>query len=130
MVNQRPVATSTIARLPVSNANISVTSPSVSKIKSNSALTITQLNNPLLSSGSTVFQQVRQKIVGAPPGLISLQPSSNRPAAPLVKVPQSQKIKFPITKNWRPNLIPIDPNKKQERKTGLVQVSFSKCLLS
>lgn len=59
-----------------------------------------------------------------PPGLISLQPGTNKPVTPLSKSspPPSQKIKFPITKNWRPNLIPIDPTKKIEKRTGLVQV--------
>ncbi|KAG5882569.1 hypothetical protein JTB14_011768 [Gonioctena quinquepunctata] len=86
-------------------------------------LTISQLNSPpLIPANTAVLQQIRPKMVGAPPGLISLHPGTARPIAPLVKVPQPQKIKFPITKNWRPNLIPIDPTKKQEKKTGLVQV--------
>lgn len=79
-------------------------------IPKNTPITISQLNN-----------LNKQKSMSMPPGLISLQ--SNRPVAPpLVKVQQSQKIKFPITKNWRPNLIPIDPAKKIEKKAGLVQV--------
>jgi hypothetical protein len=84
-------------------------------------ITISQLNSPpLIPPPATVS---KPKPVGAPPGLISLQPGTNRPVAPLVKVQQPQKIKFPITKNWRPNLIPIDPTKKNtERKAGLVQV--------
>ncbi|RZC37265.1 uncharacterized protein BDFB_004147 [Asbolus verrucosus] len=83
-------------------------------------ITISQLNSPPLIPPAVI---PKAKPVGAPPGLISLHPGTNRPVAPLVKVPQSQKIKFPITKNWRPNLIPIDPNKKNtERKAGLVQV--------
>lgn len=111
-------------RLISNNPSVTVTpQSSVSKIKGTTALTITQLNNPGLTSGSTVLQHIRPKMSTAPPGLISLHPGTNKPVAPLVKVPQSQKIKFPITKNWRPNLIPIDPTKKQDRKTGLVQVS-------
>lgn len=79
-------------------------------IPKNTPITISQISN-----------MNKQKNMSMPPGLISLQP--NRPVAPpLVKVQQSQKIKFPITKNWRPNLIPIDPSKKIEKKAGLVQV--------
>lgn len=77
-------------------------------IPKNTPITISQLN-------SQSFLTAKQK----PPGLISL---NRAPALPLVKVQQSQKIKFPITKNWRPNLIPIDSTKKIERKAGLVQV--------
>ncbi|XP_008191771.2 uncharacterized protein east isoform X1 [Tribolium castaneum] len=84
-------------------------------------ITISQLNSPPLIPPNP--PPPKPKPVGAPPGLISLHPGTNRPVAPLVKAPQSQKIKFPITKNWRPNLIPIDPSKKNsERKAGLVQV--------
>ncbi|XP_063911022.1 uncharacterized protein East isoform X2 [Zophobas morio] len=114
------------------NANPSVvnkeTHPAVSatvnaaNVPKSTPITISQLNSPPLipPPASTV---AKPKPVGAPPGLISLHPGTNRPVAPLVKVPQSQKIKFPITKNWRPNLIPIDPSKKNpERKAGLVQV--------
>lgn len=84
-------------------------------------VTISQIPNPSLIPNTSYLQSNKNKHLSAPPGLISLHPGTNRPVAPLVKVPQSQKIKFPITKNWRPNLIPIDPNKKQEKK-GLVQV--------
>lgn len=123
--NQRTLTTATVNRLASNNPNVTVTPQSAGHraAKPNAALTITQLNNPVLTSGSTVLQQIRPKMVSAPPGLISLQPGTNKPITPLVKIPQSQKIKFPITKNWRPNLIPIDPTKKQERKAGLVQVS-------
>ncbi|XP_023017565.2 enhanced adult sensory threshold isoform X1 [Leptinotarsa decemlineata] len=114
---------------PVSNMAMSITTvPSTSIVTNNSLpkstpLTISQLNSPpLLPANATMLQQIRPKMVGAPPGLISLHPGTSRPVAPLVKVPQPQKIKFPITKNWRPNLMPIDPNKKQEKKAGLVQV--------
>ncbi|XP_045480002.1 uncharacterized protein LOC123684682 isoform X2 [Harmonia axyridis] len=79
-------------------------------------VTITQLNNSLLPITITKTKPP------PPPGLISLLPGTNRPIAPLTKQPQSQKIKFPITKNWRPGLIPIDPTKPPEKKTGLVQV--------
>lgn len=117
--------TTAVNKLTSNNLNVTVTPQSAGHrgTKSNAALTITQLNNPVLTSGSTVLQQIRPKMVSAPPGLISLHPGTNRPVNQLVKIPQSQKIKFPITKNWRPNLIPIDPTKKQERKAGLVQVS-------
>lgn len=103
------------------NPAVSVTSVP-NNVAKNTPLTLSQLNSPPLIPTGAVLQQVRPKMVGAPPGLISLHPGTNRPVAPLIKVPQSQKIKFPITKNWRPNLIPIDPTKKQERKAGLVQV--------
>ncbi|KAJ8912658.1 hypothetical protein NQ315_012734 [Exocentrus adspersus] len=103
------------------NPAVSVTTIPNNASKS-TPLTLSQLNSPPLIPAGAVLQQVRPKMVGAPPGLISLHPGTNRPVAPLVKVPQSQKIKFPITKNWRPNLIPIDPTQKQERKAGLVQV--------
>lgn len=83
-------------------------------IPKNTPITISQLNSSFITS---------KKASSVPPGLISLQPATNRPIAPpLVKVPQPQKIKFPITKNWKPNLIPIDPSKKTEKKAGLVQV--------
>lgn len=84
-------------------------------------------NIPITISQLTTLSNKQKAAVSLPPELIALQ--QNRPtvaatatAPPLVKVQQSQKIKFPITKNWRPNLIPIDPNKKPEKKTGLVQV--------
>lgn len=82
-------------------------------IPKSTPITLTQINN------STIVSTPKQKSPGLPPGLISLH--ATKPT-PLQKVPQPQKIKFPITKNWRPNLIPIDPNKKMDRKTGLVQV--------
>ncbi|CAH0560024.1 unnamed protein product [Brassicogethes aeneus] len=78
-----------------------------------------QLNSPPLIPPSAILNPVKRPT--APPGLISLN-ANIRPQGPSNKMPQSQKIKFPITKNWRPNLIPIDPTKKQERKQGLVQV--------
>ncbi|KAJ8927160.1 hypothetical protein NQ314_020433 [Rhamnusium bicolor] len=113
---------STSSSMPVnSNPAVSVTTVANNTLKS-TPLTLSQLNSPPLIPANAVLQQVRPKMVGAPPGLISLHPGTSRPIAPLIKVPQSQKIKFPITKNWRPNLIPIDPTKKQERKAGLVQV--------
>ncbi|XP_072383489.1 uncharacterized protein east isoform X2 [Diabrotica undecimpunctata] len=105
---------------PVGSTAMSVTSLPINHAKS-TPLTISQLNSPPLLPSTATLQPIRPKM-GAPPGLISLHPGTSRPVAPLVKVPQPQKIKFPITKNWRPNLIPIDPTKKQGRKTGLVQV--------
>lgn len=83
-------------------------------IPKNTPITISQINNQ-----SFLTNSAKTKTVGVPPGLISL---NRAPAPPLVKLPQSQKIKFPIPNNWRPNLIPIDPSKKTERKAGLVQV--------
>lgn len=83
-------------------------------IPKNTPITISQINNQSFLTNNT-----KTKSVGVPPGLISL---TRPPAPPLVKLPQTQKIKFPITKNWRPNLIPIEPGKKIERKSGLVQV--------
>ncbi|XP_022905628.1 uncharacterized protein [Onthophagus taurus] len=85
-------------------------------IPKNTPITLNQLN----SSGLLV--NTIKTSSGVPPGLMPLQPGTSKPIAPLVKVPQPQKIKFPITKNWRPNLIPIDPNKKIEKRPGLVQV--------
>lgn len=97
----------------------SFTIVNAANIPKNTPITISQLSN-----------LNKQKGISMPPGLISLQPNrtstqtttTTTTAPPLVKVQQSQKIKFPITKNWRPNLIPIDPNKKIEKKSGLVQV--------
>lgn len=78
-------------------------------IPKNTPITMSQLSN----------LNKQQKSISVPPGLISLAPRQTAP--PVVKVPQSQKIKFPITKHWRPNLMPIDPN-KLEKKPGMVQV--------
>lgn len=94
-------------------------------------IAVAQINNTSILSTSTTTSTTaaigaavsKPKPAGLPPGLISLQPGTNKPIAPLQKIqPQSHKIKFPITKNWRPNLIPIDPNKKTDKKSGLVQV--------
>ncbi|CAG9864416.1 unnamed protein product [Phyllotreta striolata] len=111
-----PTATSTQSKAGKSSSTTAISLPK------NTPITISQLNSPPLISCSSVLQPVKSKIIGQPPGLISLHPGTARPVAPVAKPPQSQKIKFPITKNWRPNLIPIDPKKKIERKTGLVQV--------
>ncbi|XP_060530364.1 uncharacterized protein LOC132704402 isoform X2 [Cylas formicarius] len=82
-------------------------------------ITLQQLNSPPLIP--PILQNFpKAKSSGTPPGLISLNAGTSRPAPK--GLPQGQKIKFPITKNWRPNLIPIDPTRKHERKTGLVQV--------
>lgn len=94
-------------------------------IPKNTPITITQLSNSnfiVNSNNNNNNSNNKTKTPGVPPGLMPLQPGTSKPVAPLVKVPQPQKIKFPITKNWRPNLIPIDPNKKPEKKPGLVQV--------
>ncbi|XP_028133644.2 uncharacterized protein LOC114328850 isoform X2 [Diabrotica virgifera virgifera] len=106
---------------PVGTTGMSVTTIPINHAKS-TPLTISQLNSPPLLPSTATLQPINRAKMAAPPGLISLHPGTSRPVAPLVKVPQPQKIKFPITKNWRPNLIPIDPTKKQGRKTGLVQV--------
>lgn len=94
---------------------------------SRTPITLQQLNQPPLYSSPSVLQSLAVK--NRPPGLISI---NQRAPAPSVMRPQmpSQKIKFPITKHWRPNLIPIEPSKKNEKKPGLVQVSlifFSNC---
>lgn len=88
----------------------------------NTPISISQLNPNLLTQLS-----VRQKTPGVPPGLISLQPGTNRPIAPIGKLPQ--KFKLPIGKNWRPTLIPVTPktqalcgNPGEKRISGLVQV--------
>lgn len=93
-----------------------VTTPPI--LPKSTPVTLTQINN------TSIISPAKQKTPGLPPGLISLHPGTSRPVAPLQKVPapQSHKIKFPITKNWRPNLIPIDPTKKLDKKSGLVQV--------
>lgn len=101
---------SSTAIVPTKEVATSFTIVNAANIPKNTPITISQISN-----------LNKQKAISTPPGLVSLQQS--RPVAPpLVKVQQSQKIKFPITKNWRPNLIPIDPNKKIEKKAGLVQV--------
>lgn len=91
---------------------------------SKTPITLQQLRQPpLLPTSSMLHNLASKQKSGAPPGLISINTSSIRtmPAA-TIRAQPSQKIKFPITKNWRPNLIPIDPSKKNERKSGLVQV--------
>ncbi|XP_076251091.1 enhanced adult sensory threshold isoform X2 [Rhynchophorus ferrugineus] len=86
-------------------------------------ITLHQLSQPPLLATNISTQASSSKTkTGAPPGLISLQTSSTKTATLFRNQPQSQKIKFPITKNWRPNLIPIDATKKNEKKSGLVQV--------
>ena len=91
-------------------------------IPKNIPISISQLTNP---NSNFLITINKQKAPIGPPSLMPLQPGTNKPVSPLIKVPQSQKIKFPITKNWRPGLIPIDPNKKLEKKSGLVQVISS-----
>lgn len=104
--------------------NSSVAITNAANIPKNVPITLAQLSNPSLIMQAIPANSTnnKSKTPTLPPGLMPLQPGTNRPLAPLVKVPQSQKIKFPITKNWRPNLIPIDPSKKIEKKPGLVQV--------
>lgn len=98
--------------------------PSVSiinaaNIPKNTPITLSQINN---FAPHTVN---KNRNPGVPPGLISLLPGSSRPSTKtVIKVPQPQKIKIPLIKNWRPNLIPIDPNKKfdKDKKPGFVKV--------
>ncbi|XP_066154229.1 uncharacterized protein east isoform X2 [Euwallacea fornicatus] len=84
---------------------------------SRAPITLQQLNQPPLYSRTAVLSTLNMK--NKPPGLISINQNVLAPGRPLIP---GQKIKFPITKNWRPNLIPIDPAKKSDRKPGLVQV--------
>lgn len=108
--NKEPPVQTAVPGLPImTTPNVTVTTVRPPPV------TITQLS-PILPLTITKTKPP------PPPGLISLLPGTNRPVAPLTKQPQSQKIKFPITKNWRPTLIPIDPTKQTEKKTGLVQV--------
>lgn len=88
---------------------------------SRAPITLQQLNQPPLYSNSSVLQSLAVK--NRPPGLISINQRAPAPSAVRPQMP-SQKIKFPITKHWRPNLIPIEPSKKNEKKPGLVQVSL------
>ncbi|GLV35255.1 enhanced adult sensory threshold [Carabus blaptoides fortunei] len=82
---------------PVTNITSIINAANLPK---NTPIPISQLNPNLLTQLS-----VRQKSPGVPPGLISLQPGTSRPMAPLIKMPQ--KFKLPVGKNWRPTLIPI-----------------------
>ncbi|XP_050302989.1 uncharacterized protein LOC126740870 isoform X2 [Anthonomus grandis grandis] len=102
-------------------APITISQVGESEIQSSrTPITVHQLRQPPLYPTSTMLQNLARNRPNAPPGLISI---NQRPQGPSnVRAQASQKIKFPITKNWRPNLIPIDPNKKHERKPGLVQV--------
>ncbi|KAK5643704.1 hypothetical protein RI129_007549 [Pyrocoelia pectoralis] len=108
----------------VKKSNASIMSPKVSiinaaNIPKNTPITISQITNIAPTASN------RARNPGVPPGLISLHPGTTRPVAPaLIKVPQPQKIKIPITKNWRPNLIPIDSNKTLniDKKPGYVKV--------
>ncbi|KAL1489908.1 hypothetical protein ABEB36_013834 [Hypothenemus hampei] len=90
---------------------------------SKTPITLQQLKQPPLYSTTATLQNFISK--NKPPGLICIntQKGGSSNSGPVTRsAPSSQKIKFPITKNWRPNLIPIDPSKKNERKAGLVQV--------
>ncbi|KAK9875713.1 hypothetical protein WA026_009510 [Henosepilachna vigintioctopunctata] len=106
------VTQTSVPGIPVlTSSNVSVTAVRPTSV------TITQIGNsvPIRPLMPVTITKAKPAY---PPGLISLHPGTNRPVAPLVK--QSTKIKFPITKNWRPTLIPIDPT--AEKKMGLVQV--------
>lgn len=84
----------------------------------NTPIPISQLNPNFLTQLS-----VRQKAPTVPPpGLISLQPGTNRPITLVNKGPQ--KIKVPIGKNWKPTLLPVTSamNAADRRSSGLVQV--------
>lgn len=85
----------------------------------NTPISISQLNPNFLTQLS-----VRQKAPSVPPpGLISLQPGTNRPVQ---SVRGAQKVKFPIGKNWKPTLIPVSATgaitAADRRLSGLVQV--------
>lgn len=85
-------------------------------IPKNIPLTLSQLNQ-------LVPNYSKAKSVGAPPGLISLQPGTSKAATTTPSTPKPpQKIKIPVTKNWRPNLIPVDPNNINAKKPGHVKV--------
>ncbi|CAH1183261.1 unnamed protein product [Ceutorhynchus assimilis] len=90
---------------------------------SRTPITLQQLNQPPLYPTSTILQNLAKNKAGAaPPGLISINQKVGA-SSTIVRPPvPCQKIKFPITKNWRPNFIPIDPAMRNERKPGLVQV--------
>lgn len=79
----------------------------------NTPIPISQLNPNLLTQLS-----VRQKAQSVPPGLISIQPGTNKP------IKGAQKIKVPVSKNWKPTLIPITSTTTaaDRRLAGLVQV--------
>ncbi|XP_017787341.1 PREDICTED: uncharacterized protein LOC108570030 isoform X2 [Nicrophorus vespilloides] len=77
----------------------------------------TAAQSALTIAPSTSVVATTQSRPKLPPGLISLQPGTKIPVNS-----SRQKIKFPIMKDWRPNLIPIDPSQTYEKKPGLVQV--------
>lgn len=88
-------------------------------IPKNIPLTLSQLNQ-------LVPNYSKAKSIGAPPGLISLQPGTSKAVTTPPSAPKPpQKIKIPVTKNWRPNLIPIDPNNVNGKKPGHVKVISS-----
>lgn len=95
-----------------------VTVTNAANIPKSTPITISQLNN-----SNVIIQAAKPKPTTAtPPSLVPLQNNVATVRPPAGKQPQSQKIKFPITKNWRPTLIPIDPTKKDKKAAGLVQV--------
>ncbi|XP_048516551.1 uncharacterized protein LOC109533983 isoform X2 [Dendroctonus ponderosae] len=87
---------------------------------SRTPITLQQLNQPPLYPTNVVLQNIAAS-KSRPPGLISINQRAPAPTTMKTPIP-SQKIKFPITKNWRPNLIPINSSKKGEKKPGLIQV--------
>lgn len=95
-------------------------SMNAANIPKNTPISISQLNPNFLTQLS-----VRQKTPSVPPGLISLQPGTNRPIQPAQK--GAQKLKVPIPKNWKPTLIPVTSSGAQtaaeRRLSGLVQVT-------
>lgn len=101
--------------LPIMNAaKIPKSTPiKLSQLKSCSTLQSLPAQTPVQKS----------KTVSAPPDLISLQPGTKKPVF-LVKSTKSHKFKFPIPRDWRPNLIPsetYDP-KHAVHELGFVQV--------
>lgn len=93
------------------NANISAVI-NAANLPKNTPIPISQLNQNLLSQLS-----VRQKPQSVPPGLISIQSGSNKPKG-------AQKMKVPVSKNWKPTLIPVTAasTAADRRVSGLVQV--------
>lgn len=100
--------------LPVMNA---------AKLPKNTPIKISQLKSASLQSLPAAVPVQKTKTVSAPPDLISLQPGTKKPVL-LVKSTKSQKFKFPIPRDWRPNLIPSETYtpKHAVQELGFVQV--------
>nr|CAH7745517.1 unnamed protein product [Callosobruchus chinensis] len=117
---------STPSSLPVATTIIRSTPGSIG----GGSVTLTQVPNPAVrppSKGPPGLISIQTKVPAPPPGIPEARPVGRPPlpvgaSTQLPLPPQSQKIKFPITKNWRPNLIPIEPGKGLTRQKGLVQV--------